>query len=140
MPDDSHRQVRLDFAQPGDIVSFADAFPILMASEESLADLNSRLAEPLPMNRFRANIIIQGVEAFGEDLWPTVSIGDLRLRAAKKCGRCSVTATNQDTGVVGTEPLRTLATYRQDGNAVMFGAYFIPEATGRIAVGDSLSF
>jgi len=136
MPDDSIRQTNLDFTRPGDKVSFADGFPVLVIGESSLEDLNSRLEQPLPLNRFRGNIIVRGWEPFAEDRWPKISIGDLTLRAAKQCGRCGVTTTNQDTGEVGVEPLKTLADYRKFGNGVMFGTHFVPELEGVVSVGD----
>jgi uncharacterized protein len=139
MPNDIVRQTRLDYSQPGDQVGFADAFPILVLSLASMDDLNHRLDEPLPLNRFRANLIVDGCAPFEEDSWPKVQIGTVRLRAAKKCGRCLVTTTNQDTSEVGQEPLRTLATYRKEDGNVMFGAYFIPENEARIAVGERVN-
>lgn len=138
MPDDSMRQTSLDFTREGDRVGFADAFPILVIGEASLIDLNSRLEVELPMNRFRGNIIVQGWEPYAEDRWQRLSVGGLELRAAKRCGRCSVTATNQDTGEVGVEPLRTLAEYRRTDKNVFFGAYFVPEGEGSIQTGDEV--
>jgi len=136
MPDDSIRPTHPDYTLPGDHVGFADAFPVLVASLASLEDLNSRLEAPLPMDRFRANIILEDCRAFEEDEWPLIEIGDVRFRAAKQCGRCLVTTTNQETAEVGTEPLRTLAKYRQQDKAVVFGNYFVPETNGHISVGD----
>jgi len=138
MPEGSLRHTNPAYTSPGDIVGFADAYPVLVASEESLADLNSRMEVPLPMNRFRANIIVSGCEPFEEDTWPNIQIGDVRFRAVKKCGRCQVTTTDQDTAETGVEPLRTLATYRKEGSNVMFGAYFVPETIGCIRVGDEV--
>lgn len=138
MPDDCLRSTNEQYSQAGDIVGFADAFPILVASYASLADLNARLETEIPMNRFRANLIVEGVEAYEEDEWSRIEMGDIQLRAAKRCGRCSVTTTNQDTAEVGTEPLRTLAEYRREGNVVYFGNYFIPETVGEIRVGDAI--
>jgi len=138
MPDDSVRATNAEFTQPGDIVGFADAFPILVISEASLESLNSKLDKSLPMNRFRPNIVVSGWGPHEEDGFSELHVGGLVLRAAKQCGRCSVTATNQETGEVGVEPLRTLATYRQSGNNVQFGAYFVPESAGRIEVGQSI--
>ena len=138
MPDESIRQPHLGFTHPGDKVGFADAFPVLIIGESSLTDLNGRLAEPLPINRFRGNIIVRGWDPFEEDRWATLSVGNLVFRAAKQCGRCSVTATDQETGVVGIEPLRTLAIYRLGEKAVLFGAYFVPESRGEISVGDAI--
>jgi len=138
MPDETVRQTRLEFTQPGDHVGFADAFPVLVASLASLADLNGRLDEPVPMNRFRANIIVDGCGAFEEDTWASFELSGVRMRAAKTCGRCSVTTTDQETAEVGTEPLRTLATYRLQGQAACFGNYFVPENSGTVAVGQEL--
>jgi uncharacterized protein YcbX len=138
MPEDSVRQTSLDFTREGDRVGFADAFPVLVIGEASLGDLNGRLEQALPMNRFRGNIIVQGWDPYAEDRWVRLSIGGLSFRAAKRCGRCSVTATNQDTGEVGVEPLRTLADYRRTDKNVFFGAYFVPECTGNLRIGDDI--
>jgi uncharacterized protein YcbX len=137
MPDESIRQTNPQYTAPGDIVGFADGYQILIIGESSLEDLNSRLDVPLPMNRFRPNVVVKGWEPHQEDEWSELQIGNLKLRAAKKCGRCSVTATDQQTGEVGVEPLRTLATYRLNDQSIQFGAYFVPEQQGSIAVGDS---
>lgn len=138
MPDSTVRQPNLEYSVEGDRVGFADAFPILVIGEASLADLNGRLEEDLPMNRFRGNIIVSGWEPFEEDRFESLQIGNLKLRAVKPCGRCSVTATNQETGEVGIEPLKTLATYRRGEKNVLFGAYFIPENEAQISVGDCI--
>ncbi|MBX3110536.1 MAG: MOSC domain-containing protein [Fimbriimonadaceae bacterium] len=138
MPDETVRPCSRQYTQPGDHVGFADAFPVLVASTSSLDDLNSRLDQPLPMNRFRPNIVVAGVAPFEEDTWPGFELGGVRFRAAKRCGRCAVTTTDQDTAEVGVEPLRTLAGYRHEGRAVYFGNYFVPEGSGRLAVGQTL--
>jgi hypothetical protein len=124
------------FAPQGVRVSFADGFPFLMISEESLADLNRRLAEALPMNRFRPNLVVAGGEPYAEDGWGNIEIGGVRLRVVKPCGRCLVTTTDQTTGERGKEPLRTLATYRKVGGEVMFGQNVVHENIGRLRVGD----
>jgi uncharacterized protein YcbX len=126
------------FAPPGARVSFADGFPFLLISEESLADLNRRLVAPLPMNRFRPNLVVAGGEPYAEDGWKRIEIGGLSLRVVKPCGRCVVTTTDQDTGERGQEPLRTLATYRRQDGLVMFGQNVIHEAPGRLRVGDAV--
>jgi hypothetical protein len=127
------------FAPPGVRVSFADGFPFLLISEESLVDLNGRLVDPLPMNRFRPNLVVAGGEPYAEDEWGKIQIGDVRLRVVKPCDRCLVTTTDQATGQRGKEPLRTLATYRKVGNDVMFGQNVVHENTGRLRVGDLVS-
>jgi len=124
------------FAPPGVRVSFADGFPFLLISEESLANLNRRLAEPIPMNRFRPNLVVAGGEPHAEDGWGRIEIGGVRLQVVKPCARCLVTTTDQDTGERGKEPLGTLATYRKVGGEVMFGQNVVHENTGRLRVGD----
>jgi hypothetical protein len=93
---------------------FADAYPLLVLSEASLADLNARLANPLPMNRFRPNLVLSGIEAYDEDFIDQVHVGQIMLKLVKPCTRCRITTTDQSTGEVGIEPLPTLARYRQD--------------------------
>jgi MOSC domain-containing protein len=124
----------------GHEVSFADAFPFMLLSEESLADLNRRLPTPLPMNRFRPSLVVAGGAPYGEDEWLRFRIGDVVFHGATRCGRCIVTTTDQSTAERAKEPLATLATYRRDdeGN-VMFGRNLIHETkTGRLAVGDAV--
>jgi hypothetical protein len=119
-------------------VSFADGFPFLVISQESLADLNGRLSQPLPMNRFRPNLVVAGGEAFAEDSWKNIEVGGVRLRMVKPCGRCVVTTTDQATTARGTEPLRTLATYRKVDGEVMFGQNAVHESTGGLRIGDAV--
>lgn len=117
-------------AQAGDVVSFADSCPFMAISEASLADLNSRLEVPLPMNRFRPNLVIAGCAPYGEDQWTRVRIGDIVFRNAGPCARCPITTTDQETAVRGKEPLKTLATYRRDAEDptdVNFGTNLIHE-------------
>lgn len=139
--------LKSNVASSGDVVNFADAFPLLVVSEASLADLNDRLVaqgeEPLPMNRFRPNLVISGCHAFAEDNWPRFRIGDVMFRAAGPCSRCAMTTTDQFTGERGKEPLRTLATYRRDATdptAVNFGQNLIHETKrGVLRVGDGVT-
>ncbi|HET8834564.1 MAG TPA: MOSC N-terminal beta barrel domain-containing protein [Gemmatimonadales bacterium] len=132
------RTVDPDYAPPGHRVGFADGFPFLMISEASLADLNRRLDTPLPMNRFRPNLVIAGVEPFGEDRLAAFAIGAMTFSAVKPCDRCVVTTTDQVTGERGVEPLRTLATFRRSNGKVLFGQNVIHTGTGRLTVGDPL--
>lgn len=133
-------------ARPGDVVSFADAYPFLVISEASLADLNDRLVtrddDPLPMNRFRANLVVNGCPAYAEDSWPRVRIGKINFRAGGPCARCLVTTTDQLSAERGKEPLRTLATYRRDPadpTDVNFGQNLIHETkSGTLRVGDAV--
>lgn len=139
MADDVRRPADPAFASAGTRVSFADGFPFLLISEESLADLNGRLAQALPMNRFRPNLVVAGGEPYAEDGWDRIEIGSIGLRVVKPCGRCVVTTTDQTTGERGQEPLRTLATYRRQGGEVMFGQNVVHENTGRLRVGDAIT-
>lgn len=140
------RPVLKKAGQPGDIFSFADGAPILVTSEASLADLNARIAanagEPVPMDRFRPNLVIADCPAFAEDGWPRIRLGDVVLRQAGKSDRCIMTTTDQLTGVRGKEPLRTLATFRRDPaepSSVYFGANFINESKrGTVRVGAKI--
>lgn len=125
-------------------VGFADAYPFLVVGEASLADLNGRIAargeEPVPMSRFRPNLVIGGCEAFAEDRGKRMRIGSLVLRAAGPCRRCAITTIDPATAERGLEPLRTLATYRREAGrdgSILFGQNMIHEAeAARIAVGD----
>lgn len=129
-------------AQPGDVVSFADGYPFLVLSEASLTDLNSRLATPLPMNRFRPNLVVANTAPFAEDSWTKIRIGGVVFRNAGPCARCPITTTDQLTAVRGKEPLKTLATYRRDPDDptdVNFGTNLIHETKrGTVHVGESV--
>ncbi|MBI2394066.1 MAG: MOSC domain-containing protein [Deltaproteobacteria bacterium] len=135
MPDSARRPVKPKYSTTA-IVSFADAFPFLLASESSLADLNARLDEPVPMDRFRPNLVVRGAPAWAEDHWDRVRIGPIGFSLPKPCDRCVVTTVDQDTGVAGREPLRTLATFRARDGMVWFGENLIHEARGTLRVGD----
>ena len=115
-----------------------DATPFHLTSEDSLADLNARMERPIPMNRFRPNIVVSGAEAYAEDRWRTITVGDTTLRWIKVCTRCVATTTDQETGERrSTDPLRTLAKYRRVGSEVVFGHYLVADTWGdRMRVGD----
>lgn len=145
MPESSERKIKADYSPGGEVVSFADGFPLLIASEASLADLNARIVQnggnAIPMNRFRPNLVVSGCEAFAEDRLGEVRVGEAVFRAAKPCVRCQVTTTDQATGEIrGPEPLRTLATYRDSPDGVMFGMNLIPVKAGTVRVGDPVKF
>ncbi|GAA4484784.1 MOSC domain-containing protein [Actinoallomurus oryzae] len=134
---------RRETSRGGGTVAFADGYPLLVISAESLADLNARLDEPLPMNRFRPSLVVEGLGAFGEDRVERLWIGPVEIEIVKPCDRCVITTTDQETGLRGREPLRTLATYRTmpkdgGGQAVFFGQNAIPRAFGTIRVGDTV--
>ncbi|MDQ6669176.1 MAG: MOSC domain-containing protein [Chloroflexota bacterium] len=138
--DDAVRKVDPEFArEPSDEVSFADGFPLLLISEESLADLNARLEVALPMNRFRPNVVVRGVgEPYAEDSWRQVSIGGVRFSLVKACARCAVTTTDQLSAERGREPLATLATYRRVARGVLFGQNLIHHTRGMLRSGDAV--
>jgi uncharacterized protein YcbX len=139
MAEDHVRRVDPVYAvSEADQVGFADGYPFLIISEESLADLNARLAQPLLMNRFRPNIVVRGGAAYAEDGWCRVRIGGIEFSLVKACARCAITTTDQATAQVGREPLATLATYRRVERGVLFGQNAIHAATGAIRVGDPL--
>ena len=123
-----------------DQAGFVDVAPILVTNDASLADLNARLDAPVPMNRFRPNIVVAGLDAYAEDSLAGLERDGLRLVRATHCERCAVTCTDQETGERSTEPLATLKSYRQRNNGyaggVMFGAYMGVEGTATIRVGD----
>ena len=120
---------------PDDHRGFADGYPILVASEESLEDLNSRLEAPVPMNRFRPNIVVRGGELFAEDTWKRVRIGDVELAVVKPCARCVVTTIDKETLEQGKEPLKTLGKYRKHELGAIFGQNAIPLNAGRLRLG-----
>ncbi|MFD0683674.1 MOSC domain-containing protein [Actinomadura fibrosa] len=115
---------------------FADSYPLLVLSAESLADLNARLDEPLPMNRFRPSLVVEGLGPYGEDSVRLLRVGGCVIEMMKACARCVVTTTDQDTGERGREPLRTLASYRTIDRGIRFGQNALPRTTGELALGD----
>ncbi len=110
-----------------------------MITKASLADLNARLESPMPMERFRPNIVIRDCEAFAEDRYARVRIGEIAFRGPKRCERCVVTTIDVLTGKRGTEPLRTLAKYRLEDQKVWFGMNLIHDNSGLLRVGDAVS-
>ncbi|WP_129311048.1 MOSC N-terminal beta barrel domain-containing protein [Streptomyces sp. L2] len=139
----ARRPLDPDFARPGETVSFADGYPLMVTTVASLDSLNSLIAAgdraaegPLPMNRFRPSVVVAGTEPWAEDDWSRLAVGEVEFRVTKPCARCVVTTTGQDTGVRGREPLRTLARYRRFGQSLLFGQNLVPLSPGVIRVGD----
>ncbi|MEL6132004.1 MAG: MOSC N-terminal beta barrel domain-containing protein [Bacteroidota bacterium] len=139
MPDASTRQIDLKYAPKGYNVSFADGYPLLIIGESTLADLNSRLETPVSMNRFRPNLVFEGGTTGYEDTFDLVKIGEATLKGTKPCARCQVITIDQDSGESSKEPLRTLSTYRKEGNKVLFGMNMYPVEKGKVALGDFLT-
>ncbi|MFD7263154.1 MOSC domain-containing protein [Streptomyces sp. NPDC059874] len=139
------RPVDPDYALPGETVSLADGYPLLITTLASLDALNSLIARgdhpeegPLPMNRFRPNVVVAGAEAWAEDGWRRLAIGDAEFRGVRECGRCIVTTTDQRTAERGKEPLKTLAKHRRIGKSLAFGRLLVPVRLGTVRVGDEV--
>jgi len=139
MADDSLRKVDERYAiNKDDVTSFSDAYPILIIGEESLNDLNSRLEHPLPINRFRPNIVVSGTEPYEEDIMAEFKINGVRFFGVKLCARCAIPTIDQDTIAKSKEPTKTLASYRTSGNNVYFGQNLLYEGAGTINRGDEI--
>ncbi|MCU7850605.1 MAG: MOSC domain-containing protein [Candidatus Thiodiazotropha sp. (ex Monitilora ramsayi)] len=135
MADTSVRQVDQRYAATEDCTAFADGFPLLLISQASLDDLNGRLDQPMPMIRFRPNLVVTGCEPYEEDSWRLIRIGELTLRVVKPCSRCKITTVDPNTGETGKEPLKTLAGYRRRGKQVYFGQNLLHDDIGELSVG-----
>lgn len=135
MPDNSIRKPDIQRSD-NDLVSFADGFPVLLTTEGSLDKLNSKLEKPVPMNRFRPNIVIKGAEAYEEDKWKKIKIGEIIFDLVKPCTRCVIINTDQETAEVFQEPLKTLAREHKINNKVIFGQNLIPQQEGFLHLGD----
>lgn len=130
------RRVNPQYAiREGDHIGFADGYPILLTSEESLQDLNQRLASPVPMNRFRPNMVVKGCELYAEDTWNKIRIGDVELAIVKPCARCVVTTIDKETLEQGKEPPKTLAAYWRHELGAIFGQNVIPVNEGSLQLG-----
>jgi hypothetical protein len=167
MPDTTERHVNTRFDRGADIVSFADGYPLLLIGEGSLEEVNRRIEaskdalagkvpafHSIPMNRFRPNLVVRGSEAFAEDGWARIRVGEAKFRVVKPCARCVITTVDQAKGEFdGKEPLATMASFRlakqvfpetyesygQTANGVLFGENLIPENPGvAIRVGDEV--
>ncbi len=135
MPPTTLRQVDPVYASEGHGTRFTDGYPVLVTTTGSLRALGL----DIPMNRFRPSIVIDTPDAWLEDTWDRIAIGDVELRLVKPCGRCVVTTIDQDTGVGGKEPLTTLALLRKQGSKVLFGENAVVEQEGTMKVGDRMT-
>ena len=147
--DATSRPITKPSALPGEVVSAADAFPVLLASTSSLAMLNEWVAArrveegepdtgPLSMRRFRPNIVMSGGDPFAEADWDRVRIGGLLFRMTIECKRCVMTTVDPDTCERGKEPLRSLARHRRRDGGVWFAVNMIPMESGTLKVGDAV--
>jgi uncharacterized protein YcbX len=142
LDDPTRRLVDPAYGQPGDRVSFADGYPLLITAASSLDALRGWIDARhglVPMNRFRPNAVVEGTEPWAEDRWRRIRIGDVVFRAAKPSSRCLVTTTDQRTGERGSEPLKALGRHRRFGTKLVFGMNLIPDAPGTIRLGDEIT-
>jgi len=137
-PEENARAVDPRYKVNNEHVSLADAYPLLIIGQRSLDDLNTRLAEPVPMNRFRPNLVFTGGDPYEEDTWQEFTVGKNRFVGVKPCARCVLTTVNQDTGIAGKEPLKTLSTYRNRNGKVLFGQNLVAVDHHEIQVGDRI--
>ncbi len=138
-PEENPRQIEPEFAKAGENVSLADGYPFLIIGQSSLDDLNTRLAEPVSIKRFRPNLVFTGGKPYIEDSWKDFSIGVTRFQGVKPCARCVLVTINPDTAVKGVEPLRTLANYRRQNNKTYFGQNLISVDHDVIRTGDLIT-
>ena len=137
-PEENPRPVDAAFRINDEHVSLADAYPILIIGQSSLDDLNLKLDQPVPMDRFRPNLVFTGGEPYEEDAWKRFTVGTNRFSGVKPCARCMVPTIDQQKGEKGIEPLRTLSTYRKRENKTYFGQNVLPIDQAKIHIGDSI--
>jgi uncharacterized protein len=138
-PEENARPVDPAYKVNDEHVSLADAYPFLIIGQSSFDDLNNRLEQPLPINRFRPNFVFSGGEPYEEDTWRNFTIGSNRFVGVKPCERCVLTTVNHETGEKGDEPLRTLSTYRKRNNKIYFGQNLVALDLTEIHVGDTIA-
>ncbi len=139
MPDTTRRYVDGRYAHNKEITSFSDGYPLLLIGQASLDDLNNRLETPLPMNRFRPNIVFTGGAAFQEDYMKHFEINGITFFGVKPCSRCVMTTINQQTAEKAKEPLKTLSTYRMKNKKIYFGQNLLHQGTGVVSIGDTIT-
>lgn len=137
-PENNPRLVDSLYAIDNDHTSLSDAYPFLVIGQSSLDNLNEKLREPVPIDRFRPNFLFSGGEPFEEDFWRELTIGTNKFVGVKPCSRCVIPTINQTTGEKGIEPLKTLATYRQRNGKVYFGQNLIARDHQEVHVGDEI--
>lgn len=137
LDDPTRRHANPQYARETDVVSFADAFPLTLTNEASLAELNSWIPasstnDPLPMTRFRPSVVVAGALAWDEDAWRRIRIGEATFRAVKASARCVLTTTDPDTAARGKEPLATLARHRKWDGKAWFAINLVPDNPGTV--------
>jgi hypothetical protein len=138
VPEADLRPVEPEFARPGDVVGFADAYPALLVNASSVQALAREVGRPLDDGRFRPNLVMSGAEAFAEDGWASVRIGGVTFDVAKPCARCRVIDQDPGTGKPDGGVLRALGTFRRSGRNVLFGENLVPRSAGEVRVGDAV--
>ena len=136
MPESEKRKVDERYAHKDEVTSFSDGYPVLIIGQASLDDLNKRMPKPLPMDRFRPNIVFTGGLPYDEDTMEHILVNNIDLYGVKLCARCVLTTINQTTALKANEPLKTLASYRMKNNKIYFGQNILYKQTGNIKVGD----
>ncbi len=137
-PEENSRPVDIRYKINNENVSLADGYPLLVIGQSSLDDLNSRLESPVPMDRFRPNLVFTGGQPYEEDTWKYFTIGKNKFAGVKPCSRCVLTTVDQATGKKGKEPLATLAKYRQSENKIYFGQNVLAIDHNEIHEGDEI--
>ncbi len=138
MPDDTRRAVDPNYTDGQQITSFSDAYPFLIIGEASLTDVSQRVGQAIPMNRFRPNIVFSGGNAFMEDEMAHFIINNIHFYGVKICARCPIPGIDQETGISGKEPLKTLAGYRRKNNKVWVGQNLVHKGNGTLHIGDTI--
>jgi uncharacterized protein YcbX len=138
MPNWTKRNIDNKYAFNKEITSLSDGFPFLIIGQSSLNELNTKLSEPLPINRFRPNIVFTGGEPFEEDIMEHFIINHINFYGVKLCARCVITTINQDNAAKAKEPLKTLASFRMKNNKIYFGQNLLHNGEGRISLGDTI--
>ncbi len=145
MPESAERQIDKNFAQDKQYVSFADGFPLLLISQASIDDLNQKLETPVNINRFRPNIVVDGIDAFAEDSWKDFSINQIDYHMAKPCSRCIMPSINQANGIQdNVKLLSVLNKYRKFDKKIKFGVNILYKDSSKvnnqyITVGDAIN-
>ncbi|ONH52246.1 hypothetical protein SAMN04490182_3632 [Pseudomonas cedrina] len=137
LPLERARATDAGYGQDDDQVGFADGYPLLLIGQASLDDLCERIGRPMQMLRFRPNLVIEGGDAFAEDGWKRLRIGDVEFRVVKPCSRCILTTIDPQTGErsADREPFATLETYRKTEQGAMFGQNLVNDGNGRLEIG-----
>ena len=138
-PESALRGVEPGYAPPGQLVAFADGYPLLVVTEAALDGLNERLATPVPMDRFRPNLVLRGAPAHAEDGWRRLRIGTATVTLVKPCSRCVVPSIDQRTGLRDPNINAALASYRRRDGVIYFGMNAIAEAGAAFRVGDPVT-